>query len=145
MTPKRPYLLRAMIDWIIDNESTPYLVVEAGEGVQVPQSYVTDGRIVLNVSPLAVRDFSINNDFVMFDGRFGGQSFPVTVPLHAVIAVYSKETGEGMLFEPEYPAKSQTPPISEEGSGSERHEPKGSVTALSPKITKRRGHLTPVK
>ena len=103
MNPRRPYLLRAMIDWIVDSGQTPYILVQADADVQVPQAFVKDGRIVLNVSQVATRGLSITNEYVMFDGRFGGQSFPISVPMRAVLAVYTRETGEGMLFDPEYP------------------------------------------
>ncbi len=134
-----------MIDWITENGLTPYLVVQAGEGVQVPQSYVTEGRIVLNVSPVAVRDFSVTNEYVMFDGRFGGKSFPVSAPMHACVAVYAKESGEGMLFEAEYPAKMQpNSPVDPAGSV-EADDVAGGKSSSTPKDPKRRGHLTTVK
>lgn len=149
MSPKRPYLLRALIEWIVDNRFTPYVLVEVTEGVQVPQAYVSDGRIVLNVSPVAVRDLSISNDHLMFDGRFGGASFPVTVPMRSVMAVYAKESGEGMLFEPEYP-----PAAAEVAGSSHPVDPlpgkdAGTPGAPPPRVPgggpRRRGHLTPVK
>jgi len=99
---KRPYLLRALFDWIVDSDLTPYLLVAAGDPrVIVPQNYVTDGRIVLNVSPAAVRDLEFGDDAVRFNGRFAGTPFAVTVPLAFVLAIYAKETGEGMMFDPE--------------------------------------------
>lgn len=100
--PKRPYLLRALYEWLLDSELTPYLLVSAeGEGLSVPQEYIADGRIVLNISPNAVRNLDIGPDAVSFDGRFAGKSFAVYLPLFAVTAIYAKETGEGMLFEEE--------------------------------------------
>lgn len=100
--PKRPYLLRALYDWLVDSGLTPYLLVDAeGDDVQVPADYVTDGRIVLNVGPNAVRNLHLGNDQVSCDGRFGGRPFPLSIPLRAVLAIYAKESGEGMMFEPE--------------------------------------------
>ncbi len=100
--PKRPYLLRALYDWIVDSELTPYLLVTVDdESVQVPQEYVSEGKIVLNVSPMAVRDLDLGQDAVAFSGRFGGRPFPIHVPMQSVQAIYAKETGEGMMFEPE--------------------------------------------
>jgi len=100
--PKRPYLLRALYDWLVDSGLTPYLLVDAdGEDVQVPADYVTDGRIVLNIGPNAVRNLNLGNDQVSCDGRFGGRPFPLMIPLRAVLAIYAKESGEGMMFEPE--------------------------------------------
>ena len=102
MTPRRPYLLRALLDWILDNQQTPYLLVQVDETVTVPTSFVQDGQIVLNLAPMAIRSLVIGNEAVTFDGRFSGQNFPVHIPIQAVLAIYAKESGEGMLFEPEY-------------------------------------------
>ncbi len=101
MTPRRPYLLRALLDWILDNQQTPYLLVQVDETVTVPTSFVQDGRIVLNLAPMAIRSLVIGNEAITFDGRFSGQNFPVHIPIQAVLAIYAKESGEGMLFEPE--------------------------------------------
>lgn len=121
MTPRRPYLLRALLDWIIDNQQTPYLLVQVDESVTVPTSFVQDGRIVLNLSAMAIRNLVIGNEELTFDGRFSGQNFFVQVPLRAVLAIYGKESGEGMLFEPEYaqadPAD-QSPAVQKSGSPS---------------------------
>ena len=109
--PKRPYLLRALYDWIVDSEFTPYLLVTVdGEAVQVPSEYVSEGKIVLNVSPMAVRDLDLGQDSVSFSGRFGGRPFPVHVPIANVQAIYAKETGEGMMFEPEDIPSGEPPP-----------------------------------
>ncbi len=102
MTPRRPYLLRALLDWILDNQQTPYLLVQVDETVTVPASFVQDGRIVLNLAPMAIRSLVVGNEAITFDGRFSGQNFPVHIPIQAVLAIYAKESGEGMLFEPEY-------------------------------------------
>ena len=101
--PKRPYLLRALYDWIVDSELTPYVLVGAdSENVQVPVEYVSDGKIVLNVAPLAVVDLDLGDDSISFSGRFGGRPFPIFVPMESVLAIYAKESGEGMMFDPEY-------------------------------------------
>ena len=108
--PKRPYLLRALYDWIIDSELTPYLLVAAeSRDVQVPKEYVSEGRIVLNISPAAVRDLVLGNDTVTCSGRFSGRSFPISVPMPSVLAIYAKETGEGLVFDPEYDASPDDP------------------------------------
>jgi stringent starvation protein B len=102
MRPKRPYLLRALNDWIVDSDLTPYLLVGVdSEAVRVPTDYVSEGKIVLNISPAAVRDLEIGSDAVSFSGRFSGRPFPVRIPMASVLAIYAKETGEGMMFEPE--------------------------------------------
>jgi stringent starvation protein B len=102
MTSNRPYLIRALYEWILDNDCTPYLVVSTeGTGAQVPEAYVENGRIVLNVAPQAVRNLDIDNEYLSFDGRFGGQPHRVVAPVGAVMAIYAKETGQGTVFEVE--------------------------------------------
>jgi stringent starvation protein B len=99
MTSSKPYLIRALYDWIVDNELTPYLVVNADYlGVQVPREYVEDGRIVLNISPQACRGLHIENDRIIFTGRFGQSAVQIFTPPAAVLAIYSKENGRGMVF-----------------------------------------------
>lgn len=99
MKPSRPYLIRALNEWILDNNMTPYVVVDAGvQGVRVPEDYVTNGQIILNVSPTAVTDFFVTNDAVEFKARFGGVPMQVYVPVVAVMAIYAKENGQGMVF-----------------------------------------------
>ena len=100
MNSSRPYLINALIDWIADNDCTPFIVVAADvDGVEVPADYVQENRIVLNISPRAVRNFDMANGAMTFDSRFGGQPFRVVAPLAAVVAVYARETGQGMAFE----------------------------------------------
>ena len=107
MNSSRPYLINALIDWIADNDCTPFVVVATDvDGVEVPREYVEDDRIVLNISPLAVRNFGMADGAMTFDSRFGGQPFRVVAPLPAVVAVYAKETGQGMAFE-----LGATPPV----------------------------------
>jgi stringent starvation protein B len=102
MSPSRPYIMRALYEWIVDNGCTPYLLVDATlRGVEVPRQYVKDGQIVLNISPSAVIDLNIHNDFVMFNGRFGGVPTDIVVPVGAVVGIYARENGQGMVFEPE--------------------------------------------
>ncbi|CAM4117376.1 MULTISPECIES: ClpXP protease specificity-enhancing factor [Pseudoalteromonas] len=99
MTPNRPYLLRAFFDWIVDNECTPHLVVNAEyPAVQVPTQFVQDGQIVLNISPTAVTQFAMDNHQLSFNARFGGQPMQVYVPIAAVLAIYARENGEGTVF-----------------------------------------------
>ena len=110
MTPSRPYIMRALYEWIVDNGSTPYILVDATpEEVSVPEQYVKDGQIVLNISPTAVMDLSISNESVAFNCRFGGVATDIFVPVQAVIGIYARENGQGMVFEPEEEPES-TPP-----------------------------------
>ncbi|HIF9369948.1 TPA: ClpXP protease specificity-enhancing factor [Photobacterium damselae] len=102
MTPRRPYVLRAFYDWLVDNELTPHLVVDATlPGVKVPMDFVSDGQIVLNVVPRAVGNLELGNEAVSFNARFGGRPHSVIVPLYAVLAIYARENGAGTMFEPE--------------------------------------------
>jgi len=99
MTPSRPYLLRGIYDWLIDNEQTPYLLVDAdAEEVVVPREHVQDGKIILNISLSATRDLELTNNGVSFNARFGGKPMKVNVPIAAALALYSKENGRGMMF-----------------------------------------------
>ncbi|MFC3033030.1 ClpXP protease specificity-enhancing factor [Pseudoalteromonas fenneropenaei] len=102
MTPNRPYLLRAFLDWIIDNQCTPHVVVNAEyASVQVPRQFVQDGQIVLNISPSAVTQFSMDNQALSFNARFSGQPMQVYVPMGAILAIYARENGEGTVFTPD--------------------------------------------
>ncbi len=99
MTSSRAYLLRALNEWILDNNCTPYIVVDARvEGVQVPQEHVQDGQIVLNINPASVRHLLMDNEGVSFDARFNGKSQSLYAPIHAINAIYAKENGQGMVF-----------------------------------------------
>lgn len=112
MTPSRPYIMRALYEWIVDNDCTPYILVDAGiDDVMVPEQYVKDGQIVLNISPSAVVELDISNDAVAFNGRFGGVATDIYVPVNAVIGIYARENGQGMMFEPE---ESSDPPPDDE-------------------------------
>lgn len=99
MTTRRPYLIRAFNDWILDNGLTPYLSVDADyEGVEVPLDSVIDGEIVLNISPTSVRNLQLGQEYVLFDARFSGRAYQISIPVKAVLAVFAKENGEGMAF-----------------------------------------------
>ncbi|MBA7855551.1 ClpXP protease specificity-enhancing factor [Enterobacter cloacae complex sp. 2024EL-00215] len=102
LSPRRPYLLRAFYEWLLDNQLTPHLVVDVTlPGVQVPMEYARDGQIVLNIAPRAVGNLELANDEVRFNARFGGVPRQVSVPLAAVLAIYARENGAGTMFEPE--------------------------------------------
>jgi stringent starvation protein B len=99
MSPNQPYLLRAFFDWIIDNGHTPYMVVDVNyPNVQVPTQFVSDGQIVLNVSPNACVNFNMSLEWVEFQSRFSGQAMTVSFPCSAVGAIYAKENGAGTVF-----------------------------------------------
>lgn len=109
----RPYLVRAIHEWITDQGQTPYLLIDATwPDTHVPQGYVEDGRIVLNASLGAVRDLSLGNEVVSFSARFAGRPELIHVPVAALLGIYARETGEGLFFdEDEYPR--DTPPAPE--------------------------------
>lgn len=111
MKPRKPYLLRAMHEWISDSNCTPHLVVDAGaEAVEVPRAYVSEGKIILNISWQATAGLSMDEAGVAFSGRFGGTPMEVRVPIDAVLAIYARETGQGMIFTEEESAPPPAPP-----------------------------------
>ena len=99
MTSCRPYLLRAIYEWIVDNDMTPFVLVDANaDSVNVPTDHVSNGKIILNISPSAVKALDIANDQICFNARFSGKPMTVTAPMHAALAIYAKENGRGMVF-----------------------------------------------
>ena len=101
ITPSRPYLVRALYQWIEDNALTPYLMVDAtADNVQVLKEHIQDGRIVLNIASRATGNMSMENDYIHFSARFGGVSQEIWVPLTAVMGIYAKENSHGMFFDP---------------------------------------------
>jgi stringent starvation protein B len=120
MRSSRPYLARALYEWLVDNELTPYLVVDATQpDVEVPKQFVQNGQIVLNVAPTAVRDLFMENQAIGFNARFGGQPMQVMIPIPALIAIYARENGAGMVFghEPELDAPEEAQDESEPQGG----------------------------
>lgn len=108
LTPRRPYLLRAFYDWLVENDLTPYIVVDATlPHVDVPQEYVKDGQIILNIAMRAVSDLALGNDKITFSARFGGMPISMDIPLYAITAIYARENGVGTMFdsEPAYEVK----------------------------------------
>ncbi|MEG0968815.1 MAG: ClpXP protease specificity-enhancing factor [Pseudomonas sp.] len=104
MNSSRPYLVRALYEWIVDNDCTPHMLVNAEyPAVQVPQGFASDGQIVLNISPSAVRHLHMDNEAVSFEGRFGGVAHTLFVPAGAILGIYARENGQGMVFELEPP------------------------------------------
>ncbi len=102
LKPRRPYILRAFYDWLVDNDLTPHIVVDASlPYVDVPTEYVKDGQIVLNIAPTAVGDLDLGNEDVFFNARFGGRPMSISVPMYAVTAIYARENGAGTMFDQE--------------------------------------------
>ena len=119
MTSNKPYLIRAMYDWIVDNDLTPYLLVDAEyPGVEVPQEHVNAGRIILNVSPKSCRGLHLDNDRILFTTRFSGQTMQLFLSPGAVLAIYAKENGRGMEFGEDYDGNGGPPPAPPKPSAS---------------------------
>ncbi|MDA9901351.1 ClpXP protease specificity-enhancing factor [Gammaproteobacteria bacterium] len=121
MSSSRPYLLRALYDWVLANNCTPYISVNAFfSEVEVPQDYVREGIIILNISPQAIEDLTLGEAAVSFEGRFGGMPSRVYVPIGAIISIYAKENGKGMVFEMENEVPPPTDPASTSPTTSSR-------------------------
>jgi stringent starvation protein B len=140
---RRPYLLRAIHEWICDSDCTPHIVVDAGmTGVDVPRQYVRDGKIILNVSWNATAQLKIGNDELSFSGRFGGASMIVRVPVDAVLAIYARETGQGMIFADE---EAGSAPQASAAATQEGMAPESAPTEPPPKPAGPRPKLKVVK
>ena len=135
MKSSRHYLLRAFYEWIVDNDFTPYVVINSElPGVDVPQKYIEDGRIVLNVSPAAVRALLLANDHIEFSARFSGVPHDIYAPMRAVTAIYAKENGRGMVFKEDEDEDHEDMTTTTGGSGHEA--PDTSTTADTDKSSK---------
>lgn len=126
MTSSRPYLVRALYDWIVDNGCTPHILVHAdAEGVDVPRDHVQNGQIVLNISPMAVVHFLIDKEAVSFNARFNGKSQDIYIPMHAIMGIVTRENGQGMMFDFSEPS---SPPDKTAGGQAEQKKPAGKPT-----------------
>ena len=123
MTSRRPYVLRALYEWIVDNNLTPHVLVNAmNEEVEVPQDYVKDGQIFLNIAPNAVQGLLLGNDLITFNARFRGIPTDISVPIEAVMGIYARENGQGMMFEEETD-ETPMPPDNSGGGGRPKGRP----------------------
>jgi stringent starvation protein B len=131
--PTKPYLLRALFDWCVDNGYTPHLAVKVDSRTQVPAEYVKNGEITLNISPNAVHKLQMGNELVEFSARFGGVARQISVPIASVYALYARETGHGMTFDVDAPkpgAQAKAPADGREGMRDGIREPK--LPAIKP-------------
>lgn len=110
----KPYLIRALYEWCVDSGYTPQLLVAVDTHTRVPMGFVKDGQIVLNVSAGATRDLRFDNDWIQFSARFGGVSHEISIPVGRVAAIFARENGQGLHFEPESEGTVDTPPPSGE-------------------------------
>ncbi|MGH8031673.1 MAG: ClpXP protease specificity-enhancing factor [Luteimonas sp.] len=154
MTSHRPYLLRALYEWIADNGMTPHVLVDATrDGVRVPPHTVKDGKVVLNIADRAVAKLELDNDSIRFTARFGGVSHPVLVPIAAVLAIYARETGQGMALPDDIAGSGDSgdavatttgvPDDNDAGDGNDRNSNNNGPDDDAP--PPRRGHLRVVK
>lgn len=111
MTSRRPYMIRALYEWILDNACTPYILVDAQlAGVNVPRQHVNkNGQIILNIAPTALKDLLIGDEAISFSARFGGVPFSIYIPCDAVLCIYARENGQGMVFEVESNTRPPSP------------------------------------
>lgn len=143
MTSHRPYLLRALYEWIADNGMTPHVLVDAAQpGVRVPPHAVKDGRVVLNIADRAVAKLEMDNESLRFTARFGGVSHPVLVPIAAVLAIYARETGQGMALPEDVPGTGEQAAGAEDEVEAGPPDPDGGDDPTPPR---RGGHLRVVK
>ena len=136
MTSSRPYLIRALYEWIVDNGHTPYMLVDTAlDVVEVPRAFVENGRIILNISPEATHSLVLGNEAVTFNARFSGTAMDVHVPVSSVLAIYARENGQGMMFGDQ----DDTPPGpgTDPGSGSPFKKPELEKGPTAPPETKR--------
>jgi stringent starvation protein B len=111
MTSLKPYLIRSIYDWIIDNDLTPHLLVDAeNKHAILPLQFIEDGKIVLNIRPQAIQGLTLGNEEIQFDARFSGKPMHIVTPVAAVMAIYAKENGKGMIFDQEDEESDKTPP-----------------------------------
>lgn len=114
MTPSKPYLIRGLYEWLLDNDVTPYVLVDtSSEAVEIPKGIASDGKVVLNLSPGAIQNLEMTNEYLSFSARFSGVAQNVYCPILSVLAIYAKENGEGMMFaednQPEEPTADDKP------------------------------------
>ncbi len=146
----KPYLFRAIFDWLLDNDATPYLHVDAGKPlVDVPQEHIKDNQIVLNISPTAVQNWYVDQEAISFNARFSGIPRDIYIPMSAVVAIYAKENGLGMVFPEEEqdqdhssePSQQnqQNDPVSDEDKSNQPAKPP------VPSKNKKKNHLKVIK
>ncbi len=111
MTSSKPYLIRALYEWVLDNNTTPYILVDtSNDQVSIPAGIANDGKVVLNLSPTAIQNLEMTNEHISFSARFNGVSEDLYCPVSSLMAIYARENGEGMMFPVEESSDSGQPP-----------------------------------
>lgn len=102
MTSSKPYLIRGLYEWLLDNQATPYMLADTSNPeVMIPRGIATDGKVVLNLAPTAIENLEMTNEYVSFSARFNGVAQDIYCPMASILAIYSRENGEGMMFNQE--------------------------------------------
>ena len=109
MTPSKPYLIRGLYQWLLDNQVTPYILADtSSDEVMIPRGIATDGKVVLNLSPSAIQNLEMTNDYISFSARFNGVAQDIYCPMESILAIYARENGEGMMFNSERDQSQET-------------------------------------
>ena len=115
MTSSKPYLVRALYEWILDNDTTPYILVDtSSDQVLIPAGIASDGKVVLNLSPAAIQNLEMTNEHISFSARFNGVAEDLFCPISSLLAIYARENGEGMMFPPEESGDGTQPPAEDD-------------------------------
>lgn len=130
----KPYLMRAIYEWCVDSGYTPYITVTVDALTRVPMEYVKDGQIVLNIGPIAVERFTMGNELVEFSARFNGTRREISIPVAAVSAIYARENGQGLAFEPAATPAPETTPTPPAGEGGDEPPPEPSRPSGKPSL-----------
>jgi len=142
----KPYLIRAIYDWCLDEGQTPQIMVDVSiEGVAVPMSYANEGKIVLNLHPNSVSQLEMGNEYLLFSARFSGRAENITVPVAAVLAVYARENGQGIVFQPDGSGVTPPPPRQERKSPDDGNDPNTAAPPSGRAGTAGPSHLKVVK
>jgi len=122
MTPSKPYLIRGLYQWLLDNQVTPYILADtSSDQMMIPPGIATDGKVVLNLSPSAIQNLEMTNEHISFSARFNGIAQDIYCPMDSILAIYARENGEGMMFN------------SESDQSHETDDPAANATAKSKK------------
>jgi len=130
MTSNKPYLIRALYEWLVDNDATPYIMVDTTHsGIDIPDGIDKDGQVVLNIAAGAIQGLEMSNEFIAFSARFNGTSRNLYIPVKAVMAIYSMEDGEGMMFADDTSAETAADSDNKDSTNKERAQAKAKKSA----------------